>query len=295
MFQKDPYSTDNIGRGGHGMKPVTYNPQQGYHPDEQPYRDYDHPPSRYDISSSGVGAGYQEPKYRNYESYDNSVPHYDQQPWNPYNQPFSTANTQAYDPRPPYGEGPDSHYTPPLRYDEPPPQQGFEGRPRYGKPTVSAPVRYDDLPPPPQPSELHYDPNSHLSTYPSAARSPEPAAQRPAYNQGPASQQKGYKPQQYDPAPVNSESSPTLHKVETPSPSPADVPKAAPARDEQQEEDPAMRPQSVLTRVKMFENKRSVSVDRARDAGDSFGNKVNWHDMNFQFFKLLSTFRKLAA
>ncbi|XP_035761261.1 tight junction protein ZO-1 isoform X4 [Neolamprologus brichardi] len=274
MFQKDPYSTDNIGRGGHGMKPVTYNPQQGYHPDEQPYRDYDHPPSRYDISSSGVGAGYQEPKYRNYESYDNSVPHYDQQPWNPYNQPFSTANTQAYDPRPPYGEGPDSHYTPPLRYDEPPPQQGFDGRPRYGKPTVSAPVRYDDLPPPPQPSELHYDPNSHLSTYPSAARSPEPAAQRPAYNQGPASQQKGYKPQQYDPSPVNSESSPTLNKVETPSPSPADVPKAAPARDEQQEEDPAMRPQSVLTRVKMFENKRSVSVDRARDAGDSFGNKA---------------------
>ncbi|KAG5263811.1 hypothetical protein AALO_G00268890 [Alosa alosa] len=32
------------------------------------------------------------------------------------------------------------------------------------------------------------------------------------------------------------------------------------------ENDPAMRPQSVLTRVKMFENKRSVSVDRARDA-----------------------------
>uniref|UniRef100_A0A3Q0R5G8 Zona occludens protein 1 n=1 Tax=Amphilophus citrinellus TaxID=61819 RepID=A0A3Q0R5G8_AMPCI len=271
---KDPYSTDNTGRGGHSMKPVTYSPQQAYHPDQQPYRDYDHPPSRYDVSSSGVssGGGYQEPKYRNYESYENSVPHYDQQPWNPYNQPFSTANTQAYDSRPPYGDGPDSHYTPPLRYDEPPPQQGFDGRPRYGKPTSSAPVRYDDLPPPPQPSDLHYDPDSHLSTYPSASRSPEPAAQRPAYNQGPALQPKGYKPQQYDPAPVNSEN-PILHKVETPSPSPADVPKAASGRDEQQEEDPAMRPQSVLTRVKMFENKRSVSMDRARDAGDSFGNK----------------------
>ncbi|XP_030582228.1 tight junction protein ZO-1 isoform X4 [Archocentrus centrarchus] len=275
MFQKDPYSTDNTGRGGHSMKPVTYSPQQGYHPDQQPYRDYDHPPSRYDVSSSGVssGGGYQEPKYRNYESYENSVPHYDQQPWNPYNQPFSTANTQAYDSRPPYGDGPDSHYTPPLRYDEPPPQQGFDGRPRYGKPTSSAPVRYDDLPPPPQPSDLHYDPDSHLSTYPSASRSPEPAAQRPAYNQGPALQPKGYKPQQYDPAPVNSEN-PIIHKVETPSPSPADVPKAASGRDEQQEEDPAMRPQSVLTRVKMFENKRSVSMDRARDAGDSFGNKA---------------------
>uniref|UniRef100_A0A3Q1BMK3 Tight junction protein 1a n=1 Tax=Amphiprion ocellaris TaxID=80972 RepID=A0A3Q1BMK3_AMPOC len=281
MFQKDPYSTDNIGRISHSMKPVTYSPQQGYHPDQQPYRDYDHPPSRYDVSSSGVssGGGYPEPKYRNYDSnppYENSVPHYDQQQWNPYNQPLSTANSQSYDPRLPYGDGPDSQYTPPLRYDEPPPQQGFDGRPRYGKPTGPAPVRYDDPPPPAPGSDLHYDQDSHLSTYPSASRSPEPAAQRPAYNQGPTLQQKGYKPQQYDPAPVNSETSPTPPpKAEAPSPSPVDFPKPAPARDEHQEDDPAMRPQSVLTRVKMFENKRSVSMDRARDTGDLSGNKVN--------------------
>ncbi|XP_054867062.1 tight junction protein ZO-1 isoform X12 [Amphiprion ocellaris] len=280
MFQKDPYSTDNIGRISHSMKPVTYSPQQGYHPDQQPYRDYDHPPSRYDVSSSGVssGGGYPEPKYRNYDSnppYENSVPHYDQQQWNPYNQPLSTANSQSYDPRLPYGDGPDSQYTPPLRYDEPPPQQGFDGRPRYGKPTGPAPVRYDDPPPPAPGSDLHYDQDSHLSTYPSASRSPEPAAQRPAYNQGPTLQQKGYKPQQYDPAPVNSETSPTPPpKAEAPSPSPVDFPKPAPARDEHQEDDPAMRPQSVLTRVKMFENKRSVSMDRARDTGDLSGNKA---------------------
>ncbi|XP_051816872.1 tight junction protein ZO-1 isoform X12 [Acanthochromis polyacanthus] len=280
MFQKDPYSTDNIGRIGHSMKPVTYSPQQGYHPDQQPYRDYDHPPSRYDVSSSGVssGGGYPEPKYRNYDSnppYENSVPHYDQQQWNPYNQPLSTANSQSYDPRLPYSEGPDSQYTPPLRYDEPPPQQGFDGRPRYGKPTGPAPVRYDDPPPPAPGSDLHYDQDSHLSSYPSASRSPEPAAQRPAYNQGPTLQQKGYKPQQYDPAPVNSETSPTPPpKAEAPSPSPVDFPKPAPARDEHQEDDPAMKPQSVLTRVKMFENKRSVSMDRARDTGDLSGNKA---------------------
>ncbi|XP_051234824.1 tight junction protein ZO-1 isoform X15 [Dicentrarchus labrax] len=278
MFQKDPYSTDNTGRIGHSMKPVTYNPQQGYHPD-QPYRDYDHPPSRYDVSSSGVssGGGYPEPKYRNYDSnlpYENSVPHYDQQQWNPYSQPLSTANSQGYDPRLPYGDGPDSQYTPPLRYDEPPPQQGFDGRPRYGKPTGPGPVRYDDPPPPAPGPDLHYDQDSHLSTYPSAARSPDPPAQRSGYNQGPAPQQKSYKPQQYDPVPVNSETSPTPPpKVEAPSPSPADAPKPAPAREEQQD-DPAMRPQSVLTRVKMFENKRSVSVDRARDTGESSGNKA---------------------
>ncbi|XP_078031351.1 tight junction protein 1 isoform X7 [Epinephelus lanceolatus] len=279
MFQKDPYSTDNTGRIGHSMKPVAYNPQQGYHPDQQPYRDYDHPPSRYDVSSSGVssGGGYPEPKYRNYDSnppYENSVPHYDQQQWNPYSQPLSTANSQGYDPRLPYGDGPDSQYTPPLRYDEPPPQQGFDGRPRYGKPTAPAPVRYDDPPPPAPGPDMHYDQDPHLSTYHPAAHSPDPAAQRPAYNQGPTPQQKSYKPQQYDPAHVNSETSPTPPpKAEAPSPAPADAPKPFPAREEQQE-DPAMRPQSVLTRVKMFENKRSVSVDRARDAGDSSGSKA---------------------
>ncbi|XP_045888493.1 tight junction protein ZO-1 isoform X7 [Micropterus dolomieu] len=279
MYQNDPYSTDNnTGRISHTMKPVTYNPQQGYHPD-QPYRDYDHPPSRYDVSSSGVssGGGYPEPKYRNYDSnppYENSVPHYDQQTWNPYKQPLSTANSQGYDPRLPYGDGPDSQYTPPLRHDGHPSQQGFDGRPRYGKPTGPGPVRYDD-PPPPAPPDLHYNQDSHLSTYPSAARSPEPPAQRPAFNQGPTPPQKSYKPQQYDPIPVNSETSPTPpFKAEAPSPSPADPPKPTPARDEKPEDDPAMRPQSVLTRVKMFENKRSVSMDRARDAGDSSGNRA---------------------
>uniref|UniRef100_A0A3Q1HXC6 Zona occludens protein 1 n=1 Tax=Anabas testudineus TaxID=64144 RepID=A0A3Q1HXC6_ANATE len=281
FLRKDPYNTDSTGRTSHGMKPVAYNPQQGYHPDQQPYRDYDHPPSRYEISNSGVssGGGYPEPKYRNYDSnppYENNVPHYDQQQWNPYSQPLSTANSQGYNTRLPYGEGPDSQYTPPLRYDEPPPQQGFDGRPRYGKPTPPGPIRYDDLPPPAPGTDMHYNQDSHLSTYPSAARSPDPAAQRPAYIQGPAPQQKGFKPQQYEPALVNSETSPIPPpKAEAPSPSPADAQKPATAREEKQEDDPAMRPQSVLTRVKMFENKRSVSVDRARDTSDSSGNRVN--------------------
>ncbi|XP_061598404.1 tight junction protein ZO-1 isoform X4 [Cololabis saira] len=274
MFQKDPYSAENTGRIGNSMKPATYSPQQAHHPNQQPYRDYDHPPSRYDVSSGG---SYPEPKYRNYDHnppFENSVPHYDQQQWNPYGQPHSTANSQAYDLRLPYGEGPDPHYNPPLHFDEPPPQQGFDGRPRYGKPTGQAPIRFDDPPPPFPGSDPHYNQDSHLSTFPSASRSPEPAAQRPAYNQGPATQQKGYKPQQYDPAPVNSETTPTPPpKAETPSPSPGDAPKPAPGREEQPD-DPAMRPQSVLTRVKMFENKRSVSMDRARDAGDSSGNKA---------------------
>ncbi|KAF7664727.1 hypothetical protein LDENG_00167990 [Lucifuga dentata] len=280
IFQKDPYSTDNTGRIAHGMKPVTYNPQQAYHPDQQPYRDYDQLPSRYDVSTSGVssGGGYLEPKYRNYDShspFENNVPHYDQQQWNPYSQLHSTATSQGYDPRLPYSDGPDHQYTPPLRYDEPPPPQSLDGRPCYGKPAVPAPVRYDEPPPPVPAHDLHSSQESHLNAYPSTARSPDLTAQRPAYNQGPPPQQKSYKPQQYDPPPVNAEASPTPPpKVEAPSPSPGDLPKPPPAREEQREDDPAMRPQSVLTRVKMFENKRSVSVDRARDTGDSSGNKA---------------------
>lgn len=254
------------------MKPMTYNPQQGYH-SEQLYRDYDHPPSRYDISS-GEG-GYPEPKYRNYDSsspLENDLPPYEQQQWNPYNQPLSPSNSHGYDPHSPYGDGSDSHYTPPLRYDEPPPQQGLDGRPRYGKPTGA--VRYEDPSPPAPASELNYQ-DSQLSSYPPSGRSSEHAAQRPAYSQGPAPQQKSSRPQQYEPVAVTSESSPTPPpKAEAPSPSFGDPPKPLPARDEEQD-DPAMRPQSVLTRVKMFENKRSVSVDRARDAGEPSGNKVS--------------------
>uniref|UniRef100_A0A667Y4R2 Tight junction protein 1 n=1 Tax=Myripristis murdjan TaxID=586833 RepID=A0A667Y4R2_9TELE len=246
---------------GHGMKPVTYDPQQTYHPDQQPYRDYDHPPSRYDVSSSSVnsGGGYVEPKYRNYDShlpYENSVPHYDQQQWNPYNQPPPTAAPQGYDPRLPYGDVPDRQYSPPQRFDEPPPQPGFDGRPRYGKPAGPGPVRYDEPPPPGPGYDLRprYDQESHPAAYPTAARSPDPAAQRPAYNQAPPAQHRGYKPQQYDTPPA--------------------LP--APPREEPPEDDPAMKPQSVLTRVKMFENKRSVSVDRAREAGDASGSRVNY-------------------
>lgn len=62
-----------------------------------------------------------------------------------------------------------------------------------------------------------------------------------------------------------SEASVTPPKPESISPpvEPA-LPPPAEAKD-----DPGMKHQSVLTRVKMFENKRSVSVDRARESADS--------------------------
>ncbi|CAB1339540.1 unnamed protein product [Coregonus sp. 'balchen'] len=196
------------------VPPTTYEPQPPYQ-DEHPYRDYDHPPSRYD------GGGYLEPKYRNFDSqlhYEKSVPHYDEQ-WPPYNQQTSGPPPHqqqhppgpGYDPRLPYEDGPERDYSPPQpRYDDAP--LGYNGRPRYGKPAGPGPIRHDE-PPPSGPggyAPLRYDQEPH--PYPPATRSPEPpkqyyqgeSAQRPgpgpAYNQAPP-QHRGYKPppQQYEP------------------------------------------------------------------------------------------------
>lgn len=67
---------------------------------------------------------------------------------------------------------------------------------------------------------------------------------------------------------MNSEASITPPKPESLSP-PMEPALPPPPPQAEAEDDPAMKPQSVLTRVKMFENKRSVSVDRARETADS--------------------------
>ncbi|XP_055755324.1 tight junction protein ZO-1-like isoform X15 [Salvelinus fontinalis] len=300
MYKKDPYLEEPVRVNHGGVKPspamgppMTYESQPPYQ-DQHPYRDYDHPPNRYD------GGGYLEPKYRNFDSqlhHEKNVPHYDDQ-WPPYNQQTSGPPPHqqqhppgpGYDPRLSYEDGPEQDYSPPQpRYDETP--LGYNGRPRYGKPAGPGPIRYDE----PSPSvpggyaPLRYDQEPH--PYPPATRSPEPPKQyyqgepaqrpgpEPAYNQAPP-QHRGYKPppQQYEPimnfdAPVPA----PKPQPEALRPSPGDTvittapnPLPPPPRVEL-EDDPAIRAQSVLSRVKMFENKRSVSVDRAKEAGDTVG------------------------
>uniref|UniRef100_A0A8K9UJT0 Zona occludens protein 1 n=1 Tax=Oncorhynchus mykiss TaxID=8022 RepID=A0A8K9UJT0_ONCMY len=293
MYKKDPYLEEPIRVKHGGVKPspamgppMTYESQPPYQ-DQHPYRDYDHPPNRYD------GGGYLEPKYLNFDSqlhHEKSVPHYDDQ-WPPYNQQTSGPPPHqqqqppghGYDPRLSYEDGPKQDYSPPqLRYDEAP--LGYNGRPRYGKPAGPGPIRYDESPPsgPGGYAPLRYDQEPH--PYPPATRSPEPPkqyyqgepAQRPgpgpAYNQAPP-QHRGYKlpPQQYEP----------IMNFDAPVPAPKPQPEALPPNllppppRVEPEDDPAIRAQSVLSRVKMFENKRSVSVDRAKEAGDTFGLRVS--------------------
>uniref|UniRef100_A0A8C8IVX9 Tight junction protein 1a n=1 Tax=Oncorhynchus tshawytscha TaxID=74940 RepID=A0A8C8IVX9_ONCTS len=303
MYKKDPYLEEPVRVNQGGVKPspamgppMTYESQPPYQ-DQHPYRDYDHPPNRYD------GGGYLEPKYRNFDSqlhHEKNVPHYDDQ-WPPYNQQTSGTPPHqqqhppgpGYDPRLSYEDGPERDSPPQPRYDENP--LGYNGRPRYGKPAGPGTIRYDE-PPPSVPggyAPLRYDQEPH--PYPPATRSPEPPkqyyqgepAQRsgpgPAYNQA-TPQHRGYKPpsQQYEPimnfdAPVPA----PKPQPEALRPSPGDTvittapnPLPPPPRVEL-EDDPAIRAQSVLSRVKMFENKRSVSVDRAKEAGDTVGPRVS--------------------
>ncbi|CAL8246788.1 unnamed protein product [Lota lota] len=274
MFQKDPY-LDNGGRMAPGVKPVTYDPQPPYQLDQPPYRDYDHMAGRYE-GSSGGSSGYLETKYPTFDPqlpYENNGTHYDQQ-WSQYSpSPPATAGPQGYDPRGPYADSPDQQPPPPQRYDAHPPQQGLNGRPRYGKPTAPAPLRYEEPLPPLGPP---YDPRSRYDQepqpYPPTGRSPEPAALRYGLG-GPASTKpqtqpqapRGYKPpaQPYDLQP-QATPSPPPPKSEAPSPpmEPGYKAPPAPPREEVQQDEPALKHQSVLNRVKMFENKRSVSVDR---------------------------------
>uniref|UniRef100_A0A3Q3QEH0 Zona occludens protein 1 n=1 Tax=Monopterus albus TaxID=43700 RepID=A0A3Q3QEH0_MONAL len=288
LYKKDLYNMEDPVRISHGLKPSMSYSHQPLYQDKQPYREYDHPPYAYD------GSGYTEPKPHNTDShlhYDNRVPHYKEQ-WPPYDQQTSSSQPagyqpghqqpMGYNPRSPYEDGPRRDYSPPQpRYDEAPPV-GYDGRPRHTKP---GPIRYDEPPPPPP---AGYDARSPYEAEPhgfpiNSPRSPEPPKQyygdsglRPTYVHGPAN--RGYKPGIHEPM-MNSEPTIPTPKPETlPSPgepavTPGSKPLPPPPR-EDLNEDPAMKPQSVLNRVKMFENKRSVSMDRAKEGGESSALRV---------------------
>ncbi|KAK2834502.1 hypothetical protein Q7C36_015203 [Tachysurus vachellii] len=305
MYKKDLYSVDEPVRVNHMMKPqqpqsiappssLSYSHQPVYQ-DKQPYREYDHPPYGYD------GGSYAQPKPHNFNThmhYDNRVPHYEEL-WPQYDQQSSAQPpppppppagsgypqghqppTLSYEPRSPYEDGPTQDYSPPQpRYDEPP--VAYDSRPlRHGKP---GPVRYEDPPPPPSvvyDTRSSYEPELHGLPI-NNPRSPDPPKQyygdaslRPTtFN--PGLPNRGYKPGQHEP--LNSDPPVPPPKPEVvlspgePIHTATDKPLPPPARDDPEEEDPAMKPQSVLNRVKMFENKRSVSVDRAKEAGDGPG------------------------
>ncbi|XP_057693870.1 tight junction protein ZO-1 isoform X6 [Corythoichthys intestinalis] len=270
MYKKDLYNMDDPVQMNHGMKQSMSYSHQPLYQDKQPYREYDHAPYGYDRG------GYPEPKSHNADPhvhYENRVPHYNEQ-WSPYDQQTSPSQPGHQQPvgynLRTYEDGPGRDYSPPRpRYEDPLPVG-------YG-PRHSKPIRYDELPPPPLPANYDarspYEADSH--NFP--VESPEPpkqyygdSAPRPSYMTGP---HRSVKAGMHEPT-LNSEPPILPPKTETltsPSES-AGTPGSktlSPLQREELDEDPAMKPQSVLNRVKMFENKRSVSMDRAKEGESS--------------------------
>ncbi|TRY83427.1 hypothetical protein DNTS_030895 [Danionella cerebrum] len=238
MYKKDLYQPNEPMQANHNTMQPKYDLQQPLYQEDKSYREYEHQPYLYD-------GGYMEQKTRNVDShthFDNNAPPYNEE-WAPYDQ------SSGYDSHAPYEDGLNRMYGHPhTKYDT-----GYDtGRPRYGKPSPG-PIRHSELPP----TSQQYEQEPPSRTQP-ISHSPDPARQqyydpspRPPYTQP---SQKGY---------MNSEASVISLKPEALAP-PAEAALPPPAED-----DPAMKPQSVLTRVKMFENKRSVSVDRAREMSES--------------------------
>uniref|UniRef100_A0AAQ4R3G4 Tight junction protein 1b n=1 Tax=Gasterosteus aculeatus aculeatus TaxID=481459 RepID=A0AAQ4R3G4_GASAC len=281
MYKKDLYNMEEPVPIHHGLKQSLSYCHQPPYQDKQPYLEYDHPPYGYD------GAGFTDPKRHNTDThlhYDNRVPHYNEQ-WAHYDQQTSSSQPAGYqqghqqpvgyNTRSPYDDGPGRDYSPTQPcYDEPPPV-GYDGRRWHSK---AGPIRYDEPPPP-----AGYEARSPHEAEPhgfavSSPRSPEPPKQyhsesgpRPTFIPGPAN--RGFKQGMHD-SMMNSEHTIPPHKPESlPSPGePATTPVSKslpPPPREDLDDDPAMKPQSVLNRVKMFENKRSVSVDKAKERGES--------------------------
>ncbi|XP_048375672.1 tight junction protein ZO-1 [Sphaerodactylus townsendi] len=299
MYRKDPYINEepylneDPPRQNYGLKPpahghltqrpekesnLTYEPQ-GQYPDKQPSRDYEPLAYRYESTNyvDQLPRGY-DPRLH----YEESVPPYDDH-WTYYDE------KQPYQPRPPYDNQPSrdfdprqnaeestdrrSYFSAQPRFEEPPPVAAYDSRSRYehgSKNFGLSQLRYEE-----QPAagyEVHGRYKAETPAYASTVpRSPEPKH----YFE---SQPRGYEPGlpqvfptklgQYEPSHNATGAHPPLPPQSKPEVLPSNS-KPLPTQPAEEDEDPAMKPQSVLTRVKMFENKRSSSLEKIKDSNDA--------------------------
>ncbi|XP_012867351.1 PREDICTED: tight junction protein ZO-1 [Dipodomys ordii] len=286
VYRKDPYPEEMMRQNhilkqpavGHpGQRPdkeanLTYEPQLPYL-EKQASRDLEQPTYRYDSSN------YTDQFSRNYDhrlQYEEQVPPYEEQ-WSYYD------DRQSAQPRPPFHSQPprdlDSRQLPAepsergyfQRFEEPAPLS-YDSRPRYEPPPRTSTLRREEQPVPGYDIHSRYRPEAQPY---SAA--PKPSEPKPYFDQYSrnyeqvASQGFTSKAGLYEPLHGAALVPPLL-------PSSQHKPEALPATAKplpppptltEEEEDPAMKPQSVLTRVKMFENKRSASLENKKDGTDT--------------------------
>uniref|UniRef100_A0A8C5M6U6 Zona occludens protein 1 n=1 Tax=Leptobrachium leishanense TaxID=445787 RepID=A0A8C5M6U6_9ANUR len=286
VYRKEPYTMEENPRQNYLLKQqVPSHPNQRHEKEtnlsfdalpayaEKPMnREYDQS-YRYDAAGDYVD---QFP--HNYDPrihYDDHVPTYDEQ-WGyydekqPYQQrpPFESKHARDFNVRQHSEENVERSYLPQQpRFEEPPPV-AYDNRPRLPKNYKPPQVVYDE------PSPAEYD--MHIRYKPEPQVFPAVPPQRPAektqyFDQQPRSYEhspsQGFatKPGQYDLSP----------RLETVPPSVQVKPEILPTSSKPilapavEEDDPAMKPQSVLTRVKMFENKRSTQGEKSKDVNDA--------------------------
>ncbi|XP_069899226.1 tight junction protein ZO-1 isoform X6 [Dipodomys merriami] len=286
VYRKDPYPEEMMRQNhilkqpavGHpGQRPdkeanLTYEPQLPYL-EKQASRDLEQPTYRYDSSN------YTDQFSRNYDhrlQYEEQVPPYEEQ-WSYYD------DRQSAQPRPPFHSQPprdlDSRQLPAessergyfQRFEEPAPLS-YDSRPRYEPPPRTSTLRREEQPVPGYDMHSRYRPEAQPY---SAA--PKPSEPKPYFDQYSRNYEQvpsqGFtsKAGLYEPLHGAAVVPPLL-------PSSQHKPEALPATAKplpppptltEEEEDPAMKPQSVLTRVKMFENKRSASLENKKDGTDA--------------------------
>ncbi|XP_019801321.1 tight junction protein 1 isoform X13 [Tursiops truncatus] len=288
VYRKDPYP-EEVMRQNHVLKqPVVAHPGQrldkepslSYEPqppyaERQASRDLEQPAYRYDSSN------YTDQFPRNYDHrlrYDDRIPAYEEQ-WSYYD------DKQPYQPRPSFDnqhprdldsrqhpeESSERGYFP--RFEEPTPLS-YESRPRYDPPLRTSTLRHEEQPAPGFDVHGRYRPDAqpYSSTGPKASEPKQYFDQYSrSYEQVPP---QGFTskagPGHYEPL-HGAALVPPQHKPEVPPASTKPLP--PPPALVEEEEDPAMKPQSVLTRVKMFENKRSASVESKKDENHNSGFK----------------------
>ncbi|XP_059129341.1 tight junction protein ZO-1 isoform X8 [Peromyscus eremicus] len=242
---------------------LAYEPQVPYI-EKQASRDLEQPAYRYDSSS------YTDQFSRNYDHrlrYEDRIPTYEDQ-WSYYD------DKQPYQPRPSFDnqhpeEPSERGYFP--RFEEPA-SLSYDSRPRYEQLPRTSTLRHEEQPT--SGYEVHNRYRPEAQPYSSSG----PKSSEPKYfDQYPRSYEQvppqGFtsKTGHYEPLHGAAVVPPLIpssqHKPEVlPS---TTKPQPPPPALTEEEEDPAMKPQSVLTRVKMFENKRSASLENKKDGSDT--------------------------
>ncbi|XP_074090353.1 tight junction protein 1 isoform X6 [Macrotis lagotis] len=256
---------------------LNYEPQPPY-AEKQSGRDIEPSSFKYDSTN------YTDQLSRNYDprlNYDDHrTPSYEDQ-WSYYDdkqsyQPrpsFDNQHPRDFDPRQHPDETSERAYFPVQpRFEEPTPVS-YDSRSRYEQPPKNSNLRYEEQPT--SGYDIHNRYKSDSQPYSSAMSKSSEAKQY--FDQYPRSYEQvppqGFnaKAGHYEPSSHGSIGIPSL----IPSSQKTDMlpsntkPLPPPPTIIEDEEDPAMKPQSVLTRVKMFENKRSASLESKKDINDT--------------------------